>query len=137
MWLAVGMLLAILLPQQLQRHVLVGLQLLADGRLIGLRPLRPARSRRPGRSQRREQALLAPLDNLRPLQPRLLGGLQIVGDRGLANTTTQGNLALTQPQRIKSENPTNFAHGQPFLRQPGPPSVSGSPSPAGQPRTLR
>ena len=94
------MLLAILLPQRLQGDVLVGLQLLADGPVIGLRPLRPARSHWPGRSQRLDQSLLAPLGNVRPLQPRLLGGLQVVGDRGLANTTTQGNLALAQPQRM-------------------------------------
>jgi hypothetical protein len=43
------------------------------------------------------------------------------------------NLTLTQSESIQSDNSTGLPHGQPFLRQPGPPPVSEDPAPAACP----
>ena len=51
-------------------------------------------------------------------KPGGFGGFQILGNRALADGAAQRDLTLRQPERMKSENFFDLAHGQPLLRQP-------------------
>jgi len=91
---AVRVLLAVLLPQELQGDVFVGLQFVADSGVVRLGRLLPHDGFFPRRSRGFQQSVFAPIGNVWPFQPRRRGDLQVFGNRRLTDGTTGGYLAL-------------------------------------------
>ncbi len=71
--LAVRGLLAVLLPQELQGDVLVGLQFVADRSVVWLGRLLPVAGFSPRRSRGFQQSVFTPIGNVRPFQPGRVG----------------------------------------------------------------
>jgi hypothetical protein len=115
---AFRLLLAVLLPEQLQRQMLVRLQLAPHRGKVGIGGLPPRRGRTLQRQQRGHQPVLVPLGYIRPSQPGLVGQAQVVGNRGLTDLTAQRDLALAQPEVGQPQDSLDLVHGQPLLRQP-------------------
>jgi hypothetical protein len=93
--ISVRVLVPVLFPEQLQSDVLIGLQFVAETGIVRLWRVSPGQERRPRRSYRLHQAAVVPIGDLGPLQARRTGGFQILGNRRLADGTTQRDLALT------------------------------------------
>ncbi len=132
--IAIGVLLAILFPDQLECKVVMGLQILADRgevRQIGLAPCLGGPRRT---ADHRFQPPIIPIGRQRPAYADGCGCFQISMNCALGDTTTASNLLLLQPQRRKAKNFFELTHAEPCLRQSEPPPFSGSPLPPAQPR---
>jgi hypothetical protein len=108
---------AILLPQQLQGEVAVGLQLFADGgevRQGGLAGLR-AGTRLSGKSL--FSLLLIPFSGQRPTHAGLRRSLQVLMDSALRDRAATRDLPLFEPHGLEPENFLELPHTEPFLRQ--------------------
>jgi hypothetical protein len=132
--IAIGVLLAILFPDQLECKVVMGLQLLADRgevRQVGLAPPLGGPRRT---ADHRLQPPIIPIGRQRPAYAGGRGCFQIPMNCALGNSTTASNLLLFQPQRRKAKNFFELTHAEPCLRQSEPPPFSGSPLSPAQPR---
>ena len=115
--IAARLLFAMLLPEQLERQVFVGLYLPPHGgevRFVGFAPVHTGI----GCGEKgRGKAILFPAGDVWPLQSGFRRLSQELRNGGLANLATQRNLALTQPQGGQPQDCFDLLHGQPFLRQ--------------------
>ena len=117
--IAVRIALASFLPHQLQRQVLVRLQLFVDLGPIRLRMFPPnGRSGSLGK-QRLLGLLVIPVLGQRPLHAGRLRGGHVLMDGALGNGTTAGDLMLAQSEGMEPQNFLQLAHGQPPLWQLG------------------
>src|SRR5258708_6674390 len=91
---AVRVLLAVLLPPELQGDVFVGLQFVADSGVVRLGRFVPPGGFFPPRGRGLPPHVFTPIGNVWPFQPRRLGDLQVFGNRRLTDGTTGGYLAL-------------------------------------------
>src|SRR5450755_1025277 len=119
--------LPILLPQELQSEIAVGLQLPADCGKVGLRGL----ARLPTRPRPSEKSLLPllliPFRRQRPAQSSLRGSLQVLMYGALSDRAATRDLPLLESEGMESKNFFEFAHTEPFLRQWIPPLPSEGP----------
>ena len=65
--ISIRVLVAILLPEQLQGDVLIGLQLVSEAGVVRFRQLFPGRRCFPGRGDRLAQAVVVPVGDIGPL----------------------------------------------------------------------
>ena len=115
--IAVRTALAAFLPHQLQRQVLVGLQLLVNLGPIRLRTFPPDGRHRPLRKQRLLGLLVIPTVGQRPSDAGRLRCRHVFMDGALRNGTTAGDLMLAQSEGMEPQNFLQLAHGQPLLWQ--------------------
>jgi hypothetical protein len=109
-----GMSLAILLPEQLQGEVLVGLKLLMDRRPIRHCPDRLRLPPGPGGKQLLLQLPVVNLDRQRPAQTRSLSAFQVSMDGRLCDVAAARDLLLGEPQtEAQPENFLDLTDGQP------------------------
>ena len=99
---ALWVILPLLLPNQLQGQVFMGLHLFVDPGPIRLRVLPPKRRRRALRKQRPLHLRVIPVRRQRPPDSGGLRGGQVLMHGALGDRTTAGNLVLAQPQRIQA-----------------------------------
>jgi hypothetical protein len=92
--IAVGAMLTVLFPEQLQGYVLIGLQLVENRGVIRFWWMCPALDCLPRWSHRLPQSVVVPIGDVRPFQTRCCGGLQVIGNRRLTDGTAQRDLAL-------------------------------------------
>ena len=109
---AVGMLLAVFLPQQLQRQVAVLFQLLAYIKVVRLRLLRRFLWRPIRREQRLFQAVFVPLLAERPANTGRLRSRQILVHRALAGPDAARNLPLAEfLLEVQAQDLFDLSHG--------------------------
>jgi hypothetical protein len=94
---AVGVVLAVLLPEQLQRDVTMGLEFLVKALKLRWGTVGFVDAARRVPEKRLFQPGLVPTLGQGPGDARGLGSLQIFGNNGLRDRATAGDLVLTQP----------------------------------------
>ena len=99
---ALRVVLAALLPDQLQGQVFVGLHLLVDLRPVRLGVFPPKCRNRALRKQRPLHLRIIPIRWQRPPNSGRLRGGQVLMHGALRDRTTAGDLVLAQPQRIQA-----------------------------------
>jgi hypothetical protein len=100
--IAVRIVLAALLPDQLQGQVFVRLQLLMNPGPVRLRVFPPKRRHGALRKQRPLHLGIIPVWRQRPPDSGRLRGGQVLMHGALRDRTTAGDLVLAQPQRIQT-----------------------------------
>lgn len=112
-----GLRLLVLAPDQLEREVPVGLQLLMDAGEVWRGVASPAGW---GRSLAEQEFLQSAFREVFRQRPANLGGLsqfEVLVDGALDDRATAGDLVLGQPQGAESQDLADFAHGQSLFRQ--------------------
>ena len=107
------------MPDQLQRQVLVGLQLFVNLRPIRFRMFSPDGGSGPLWKQCLLGLLVIPTLGQRPLGAGRLRRGHVFMDGALGNGTTAGDLMLAQSEGMEPQNFLQLAHGQPPLWQLG------------------